>query len=129
MSAYGFYGAQLRFVVARTDRESADISDMMVALEVFADQVEASSTFEVRGDKCRITGRALAGVAGFLQQHILPETLAAGNPAAERQVRWVIDTSMGLTARLTVHAETATDEGVEATPCPVALPEPPEADG
>jgi len=101
---------------------------MMEALGVFASQVEASSTFEVRGDRCRITGRALAGVAGFLQQHILPETIAAGNPTAERQVRWVIDTSMSLTATLTVHAETATDDGEEvAKPCPVVLPEPPGA--
>ena len=128
MSAYGFYGAQLRFVAARTDRTSPDISDMMEALEIFAEQVEASSTFEVPGDMCRITGRALAGVAGFLQQHILPETVAAGNPVAERQVRWVIDASMGLTATLTVHAETAVDDGKGATPCPVTLPEPPDAD-
>jgi len=126
MSVYGFYGAQLRFVAARTDRKSADISDMMEALEVFADQVESAPTFEVRGDKCRITGRALAGVAGFLQQHILPETIAAGNPVAERQVRWVIDTSMSLTATFTVHAETTADEG--PTACPVVLPVPPGAD-
>jgi len=122
MPAYDFYVAQLRFVVARTQCDTPDLVEMMAALEDFADQVNASSSFDLQLDRCRITGRALAGVAGFLQQHILPETIAAGNQIAERQVRWVIDTSMGLTAALTVHAET-----VEGAPYPLDLPEPPDA--
>ena len=36
----------------------------------------------------------LAGIAGFLQKNILPETVAEQNQQAEAQVRWVIDISM-----------------------------------
>ncbi len=122
MPGYDFYAAQLRFVAARTDRESTDTIAMMDALQDFAAKVEKSSRFDIPGALARTTGRALAGVAGFLQQHILPETVAAGNGSAERQVRWVIDTSMELTATLTVHAETVTD----GTPCEIELPPPPE---
>jgi len=124
MSAYDFYVAQLRFVAVRTERDSPEVSEMMEAIEGFADQVATSSRFEVPGELCRVTGRALAGVAGFLQQHILPETVAAGNQFAERQVRWVIDASMTLTATLTVHAETVSD----GASCPVELPTPPDVD-
>lgn len=97
---------------------------MMAALESFADNLEASATIDVPYEDAKITGRALAGVAGFLQQHILPETVAAENRLAEVQVRWVIDTSMSLTAALTVHAETVTD----GSSCQFDLPAPPVVD-
>jgi hypothetical protein len=118
---YKFYAAQLRFVASRTEAETPEIKTMMRALDVFADKVEAGEVFEVPGKMTQITGRALAGVGGFLQQHILPEVVAAKNKTAERQVRWVIDTSMELTAILTVHAETVGENKSR----PIILPPPP----
>ena len=119
---YLFYAAQLRFVASKTERLTPEISTMMDALETFATRVESGGKFSVDGATAKLTGRALAGVAGFLHQHILPETIASGSSVAERQVRWVIDTSMELTATLTVHAQTAG----EGKPCPVVLPAAPE---
>jgi len=121
VSSYEFYAAQLRFVAARTERQTTEITAMMLALERFAEDVERSSDIVVVGNQVSLTGRALAGVAGFLQRHILPETVAVGNASAERQVRWVIDTSMALTATLTVHGETQSD----GVPCLLMLPPPP----
>jgi len=121
MSEYTFFISHLRFIANRTERTTPEISAMMDALVCFADAVERSSEFEVAADQTAVTGRALAGLAGFLQQHILPEVVAVGNSDGEKQVRWVIDTSMELTATLTVHGETES----APKPCPVLLPEPP----
>ena len=71
--------------------------------------LEHESRFKVEASKLQITARALAGVAGFLQQHILPEVVAAGNETGEAQTRWVIDTSMSIMANLMAHAETTND--------------------
>ncbi len=125
MPDYTFYAAQLRFVAARTEQVSPDVTAMMQALKVFANKVEDGAVFAVPGKHTMVTGRALAGVAGFLQQHILPETIAAGNKTAENQIRWVIDTSMELTASLTVHAETVG----AAKSRPIILPPPPGHEG
>ncbi len=122
MNEFGFYASFLRFVAEKTERTTADIEPMMQALLQIADEIEKTGGFEVAFDDTRQTGRALAGVAGFLQQHILPEVVAAGNTTGERQVRWVIDTSMSVMAHLTVHSETVTD----GSPCEVALPDPPD---
>ena len=43
----------------------------------------------------------------MLQQHILPEAVAAGDAAGERRVRWMIDAAMAAVAEISVHAETA----------------------
>jgi membrane-bound lytic murein transglycosylase MltF len=72
----------------------------------------------------RLTARALAGVAGFLQQHILPEVSAAKHLVGEVQTRWAIDTSMSLMANLLAHADMAKDSE-EYT---VMLPKPPAAE-
>lgn len=121
MSNYQFYISQIKFVVRKTDRATDTISDMMDHLSDFADQIEAGNEIQIGGDRVRSLGRGLAGVAGFLQQHILPEAIAAENKLAEQQVRWVVDTSMSLMATLTVHAETTPDET-----CILKLPDPPD---
>ena len=46
---------------------------MMEALVGIADEIERMGQFSIEYDQIKFTGRALAGVAGFLQQHILPE--------------------------------------------------------
>ena len=95
MTDYTFFTAQLKFVATRTERESDDVARMMDALVRIADEIEHSGCdFFVAPEELRITARALAGVAGFLQQHILPETVAANNAKGERQVRWAIETCM-----------------------------------
>ena len=83
-----------------------------------ADEIERMGQFSIEYDQIKFTGRALAGVAGFLQQHILPEVVAAKNSLGESQVRWVIDTSMSMLATLTIHAETMGNN----EPCRVTLP-------
>ncbi len=123
---YAFFVRHLRFVTQRTPRDDADTDAMMAALERIARSVEAQgNAFTVPAGEARLAGRALAGVAGFLQQHILPETVTHGHTRAEKQVRWVIDLAMSSMTSLTTHAELADDN----EPFTITLPEPPGADG
>ena len=122
MTDYSVLVRFLRFFAGRTDRETAEVAAMMEELDRIAGILEAGQgSFVVAAERLRLAGRALAGVAGFLQQHILPEAVAAGNKAGEAQVRWVIDTCMGAMANLTTHAE-LTKDGEDFT---VTLPPPP----
>lgn len=121
MADYAFYAAQLRFIARTTDRSQAEVAAMMDDLERVAGAVEAGPTYTVPADRLRTTARALAGVSGFLQQHILPETVAAENRVGEAQVRWVIDTSMEAMSMLMAHAELTAD-GADRT---IDLPPPP----
>jgi hypothetical protein len=122
MPDYSFYAGYIRYIVGKTVPEKDEIAAMMEELTTIANIVESRDTFVIRADHLRLVGRALAGVAGFLQQHILPETVAESNETAEAEVRWVIDTSMRLVADLLSHAETTKDsEDYQAT-----LPPPPE---
>ena len=121
MNPYEFYISHIRFIVKKTEQSTDAITTMMSDLSGFADQIEAGNDILISPDSVRSLGRGLAGVAGFLQQHILPEAIAAENEAAQQQVRWVIDTSMSLMAALTVHAETIGDK----EPCRLTLPAPP----
>lgn len=110
MSRYDFFIAQLRFVVNRTDRESGDVACMMDALMEISDALEGENeNFFVPAFRLRSTARALAGVAGFMQQHILPEAVAAHNRLGEKQVRWTIETCMTWVAKLMTHAELTKD--------------------
>jgi len=116
MRQYGFFTAQLRFAASKTERATADIDVMMDVLSDIADQIDAHESFTVDAKNMRIGARALAGVAGFLQQHILPEVIAAKNNLGERQVRWTIETSMALMATMITHAEMTHDqEALELT--------------
>ena len=110
MSQYLFFTAQLRFAASKTERATTDIDVMMDALSDIADQIDADESFTVDAQNMRIGARALAGVAGFLQQHILPEAIAAKNNLGERQVRWTIETSMALMATMMTHAEMTFDQ-------------------
>ena len=107
MSNYNFYAGYLRFVAQNTTPDTPEIQGMMAELGYIANILEKQITFTVEQNKLHITARALAGVAGFLQQHILPETIDAKNISGEREVRWVIDTSMMVMSNLMVHAEVA----------------------
>lgn len=122
MTDYDFFTAQLRFVANRTERESDDVACMMDELLRIADVIEiGSGTFFVTASNLRIAARALAGVAGFMQQHILPEVIAAGNAAGEKQVRWTVETCMAMMAQLTTHAELTKDaQDLDVTLPPVA---------
>lgn len=119
---YGFYVRHLRFMARSTARAAPQVAEMMARLGIVADGLEAAGDrYVVAAPDLRGTARALAGLAGFLQQQILPEVVAAGNAVGEGQVRWVIDTSMETMAALMVHAET-TEDGEDFT---VVLPPPP----
>lgn len=111
MPGYDFFIAQLRFVANRTDRESGDVLYMMEILEAVCGQIEGGrkNIFFAPKD-LRLAARALAGVAGFLQQHIIPEVVAAKNTLGEKQVRWTIDTCMFMVAELLAHAELTHDK-------------------
>ena len=116
MNRYDFFTAQLRFAASKTERITPNIDAMMDVLLSFADQIDADETFTVDAQNMRLGARALAGVAGFLQQHILPEVIAAKNNVGERQVRWTIETSMALMATMMTHAEMTHDqEALELT--------------
>jgi len=121
MSQYDFFTAQLRFAASKTDRVNTDIDVMMDVLSDIADQIDAQESFNVDAQNMRIGARALAGVAGFLQQHILPEVVAAKNNLGEQHVRWTIETSMALMATMMTHAEMTHDQ----EPLKLTLPEPP----
>jgi len=94
---------------------------MMQELERIADEIENTDAFQVDGNKLEIVARALAGLAGLLQQKILPEVVASGDQHNETRVRWVIDTSMALMSDLTVRADAGDHDPSEF----IALPEPP----
>jgi hypothetical protein len=119
MTDYEFFVAHLRFVAGKMDRSTPEIAAMAAGLTQVADDIEETGRLTVAGDQLRVTARGLAGLAGFLQDRILPEAVAARNKAGERQVRWVIDTSMALMATLMTRAET------EASLEPVTLDLPP----
>ena len=121
MNDYAFYVAQLRFAASKTQRTDEDSAHMMSVLDDIARQIEARGAFRIEAEDIRVGARGLAGVAGFLQQHILPEVVAAENKIGEQQVRWTIDTSMALMATMMTHAELTNDqESLEQT-----LPVPP----
>ena len=105
MSNYNFYAGYLRFVAENTTPDTPEIQDMMDELNYIARILENDIKFTVERNKLRMTARALAGVAGLLQQHILPETTKAENISGELEIRWVIDTSMSIMSNLLVHAE------------------------
>ena len=121
MNNYNFYAGYLHFVAKNTKVDSPEIQNMMAELIYIAKILENDATFTVVQNKLRVTARALAGVAGFLQQHILPEIIEAENVLGELQTRWVIDTSMSLMSNLMVHAELTNDSEAFV----VVLPKPP----
>ena len=121
MSDYGFFAAHLRFIVSKTEASTPDIGAMMGQLSLIADAVEAEREIVVAPDQLQPAARGFAGIAGFLQEQILPEVVAAQNAAGERQVRWVIDTSMRFMAALTSRAELDGADG----PLVLTLPPPP----
>jgi hypothetical protein len=94
MAHYGFYAAILRFVARKTDRTDQRIAAMMRELEQTADQITATGSYKVEPQRFDIHAKALGGVAAFLQAHILPETIADNNKAAETQIRWSVDTAL-----------------------------------
>ena len=121
MSIYNFYAGYLRFVAENTTLNSPEIQDMMAELNYIAKILENNTMFTVEKNKLLMTSRALAGVAGLLQQQILPEIIEAGNTSGEIQIRWVINTSMNIMSNLMVHAELKNNcDGFVAV-----LPEPP----
>lgn len=121
MSDYAFYAALLRFVARKAERPDARVAAMMDGLEDLAAQVE-SAGFTVPADRLDLAARALAGVAGFVQQRILPEALAHGNQAGERQLRWSVDASLAAVNRLLAAAVEGCPEGGVR----IDLPPPPE---
>ncbi|MEH6630424.1 MAG: hypothetical protein V7776_06350 [Halopseudomonas aestusnigri] len=121
MSKYSFYIGHLRFIANRTERINDDVGLMMDILNSIASQIEDRDKFTLKANELRAGGRALAGLAGFLQKQILPEVVSAQNDVGEKQVRWVIDTSMALTSKILMHAEITNDKD-ELT---LALPEEP----
>lgn len=120
---YDFYIAHLRFVARKADRSDAVVAEMMDHLSVFADQIAKDGKMTVTIDDARTAARGLAGLAGFLQEQILPETVNAGNKAGEAQVRWVIDTSMRFMSMMMTFAETMPEDH---PPLILELPPPPE---
>jgi len=112
---YDFFIAQLRFVAKKTDRQPLDVAASMNTLDGVIAQLETgASSFHVLPCDLRITARALAGVAGFFQQHILPEAVASKNTAGEDQIRWTIEACMSMMADLMAHAELNKDgEGMD----------------
>ena len=117
MTKYDFFTAQLRFIAKKTEREPGDVDVTMRALEhVISDLETHKDFFEVQAAELRVTARALAGVAGFLQQHILPEAIAAKHSTGEEQIRWTIETCMSTMAKLMSHAELNKDQkGIKVT--------------
>ena len=94
MTEYDFFAGILRFVASTSERSDPRVATMMECLDRAAAQIDATGTIAIPYDQREFYARALAGVAGFLQKNILPETIAEENKQAEAQVRWVIDTSM-----------------------------------
>jgi len=106
MADYDFYAAILRFVATTATRSDPRVTAMMECLEQAADYIDADGYFRVELDQRELYARALAGVAAFLQERILPETIADKNKEGELQIRWSVDTSLdGLNQILKAQAE------------------------
>ncbi len=102
---YTFYTNVLRFVASRADRSDPLIDAMMDKLVAAADEIEASGgSFTVAVEALPQTARAFAGVAGFLQQQILPEAVASGHDEVATQLRWAVDASMEMMTTLMTRA-------------------------
>lgn len=99
MSDYAFHAAMLRFVADKTQIAAKDDSrtlGLMAILRLAADQAEAGNSMEIADENLETAARAFAGFAAFLQKQILPEAVAHGNSQGEAQIRWSIDTAMGV---------------------------------
>jgi hypothetical protein len=107
MAHYQFFANFLNFVADRTDSQDVMVATQMADLRRIGEVVCDIDGFDVAASDQQRVSRALAGVAGFLQQHILPEAVAHGNSVAEKQIRWVIDTSMVASTALMAHTETS----------------------
>ena len=105
MSNYDFFAGFLKYVGDTTQRETAEISEMMDELLRASDELKQTGQITVPADRLHIAARAMAGMAGFLQKQILPEVLAAENEKGQVQVRWVIDAAMAAMGHLLGHAE------------------------
>lgn len=123
MSDHGTLAGYLRFFARKTDRTDPDVGAMMAMLDGLAHQLETQGTMTIERADLPAAGRALAGVAGFLQQHILPEAVANGHAPIEAQVRWTIDSLMDMMTQCMTHAEIAKDDGaLVLTPGPKSPP-------
>lgn len=122
MPQYDFYAAILRFVASTATRTDPRVTAMMENLECAAKAIEDSDGFTVIEDHREICARALAGVAAFLQERILPETIADQNAEAEAQVRWAVDASLDALNQIL----RAQAQGVQDT-IAIVLPPPPVA--
>lgn len=120
---YEFYIAHLRFIAAKADRRDEAVAIMMDHLSAFADQIAESGKMTITHADAKAAARGLAGLAGFLQEQILPEAVNAGNETGEAQVRWVIDTSMRFMSMMMTYAETMPPD---AEPLVMELPPPPD---
>lgn len=110
----------LRFIAAKGERPDPGVMAQMKALEAAATQIEDTGTFEVAGAELAVAARAFAGVAAFLQQQILPEAVADGNAAGERQVRWAVDQAMEIVNLLLCRAAETPGEPVTVVVRPSA---------
>ncbi len=120
MADYDFYAAILRFVASTATRTDPRVATMMECLELAADYVDSDGYFRVEADQRELFARALAGVAAFLQERILPETVGEGNKEAETQVRWAVDTSLDALNQI-LRAQTDSVQGT----INVMFPDPP----
>ena len=122
MADYGFYAGILRFVASTSARTEPRIALMMECLDAAAAAIETQQSFPVAYDQRESYARALAGVAAFLQERILPETVAENNKTAELQVRWAVDRSLEAMSRiLTAQSEGDTETLTITFPAPPAI--------
>ncbi len=101
---YGFYAACLRFMAHRTEAVTPEIVAMMQDVAAIAGGVAETGEIVAAEDRLRASARALAGVAGVLDDRCL-------------------DASMEAMAALISRAET----GTAGETCRLSLPPPPEA--
>lgn len=105
MENYKFYVNYLRFIAQKLDKTGSEFKSITSELNKLADKLDQNEDLVIEANSIRIMARALAGFSGFLQEHILPEVVAANNQYGEKELRWIIDTSMELMAKLISHAE------------------------
>lgn len=99
--SHTFYTGLLRFIANRTDT-AADprASTMMAVLLEAAVAIERDGAVTIAAARLEDAARAFAGVAGVLQQQVLPAAIGDGNATGERQIRWAVDASMELVRQL-----------------------------
>jgi folylpolyglutamate synthase/dihydropteroate synthase len=99
-ASYSGFAAMIRFVVSKTTPTDKAMGQMLDLLRSVSVDIETTGKFDVSRVNAEPAARGLAGIAKFLQEHILPEALHVQDEDAIEQVKYAIEGSLALSAEI-----------------------------